>query len=148
MSDDRERSDTGQFVESVTDYDMWSYILHAERPFQPTGDVADHFEIDRSQAYRRLQAMADRGDLRKEKVGSRAVVWWVELGICDRCEEEPASEISVTAGPMEPTSWGEPAPVGDLSSVSNLCKRCWDEWVESQGDYASKNDFLESDPEW
>ena len=146
MEDDRERTDSGQFTESTTDYDIWSFIFNAERPFQAAGDVAEHFDIDRSQAYRRLQRMSDDGELRKEKVGARAVVWWIDLGECERCGEW-ATDFRSVPTPMEPTDPSEEAPEGDLSNVHDLCQRCAKEYDRWKGDYSTMNQFLDSEPE-
>jgi hypothetical protein len=146
MENDRERTDSGQFTESVTDYDIWSFIFNAERPFQAAGDVAEHFDIDRSQAYRRLQRMSDDGELRKEKVGARAVVWWIDLGECERCGEW-ATDFRSVPTPMKPTDPSEEAPEGDLSNVHDLCQRCAKEYDRWEGDYSTMNQFLDSEPE-
>ncbi|WP_245154512.1 helix-turn-helix domain-containing protein [Halorussus marinus] len=39
-------------------------------------EVAEELEIVRRTAYNKLEKLEERGDLKKKKVGWRAVVWW------------------------------------------------------------------------
>lgn len=39
-------------------------------------EVAEELGVVRRTAYNKLSDLEERGDLRKKKVGSRAVVWW------------------------------------------------------------------------
>ena len=39
-------------------------------------EVAEELGVVRRTAYNKLDKLKERGDLRKKKVGSRAVVWW------------------------------------------------------------------------
>lgn len=71
------RNDRGKYTTSVTDESLLARFSRADRPFQTAQSIADHFDLDRSQAYRRLQQLADDGALEKTKVGGRAVVWWL-----------------------------------------------------------------------
>ena len=74
MSD---RNDDGTYTTGVSDEALLARFTRAGRPFQTARSIADHFDLDRSQAYRRLQRLADDGALEKAKVGGRAVVWWL-----------------------------------------------------------------------
>lgn len=74
MSD---RDDRGKYTSNVTDESLLAHFERAVRPFQTAQSIADHFDLDRSQAYRRLQQLADDDALEKAKVGGRAVVWWL-----------------------------------------------------------------------
>lgn len=71
------RNDHGEYTTETTDKEIVAHFSQAERPFQTAQSVAEQFDVDRSQAYRRLQQLADEGVLEKAKVGGRAVVWWV-----------------------------------------------------------------------
>ncbi|WP_254863693.1 helix-turn-helix domain-containing protein [Halovivax gelatinilyticus] len=75
-----ERNDRGTFSQTVSDESLLAYFSRADRPFQTARSIADHYHLDRSQAYRRLQQLADDGALEKAKVGGRAVVWWLADG--------------------------------------------------------------------
>lgn len=70
------RNEKGEYTPTTMDEEILAYFVRAERPVQTAQSVADEFDIDRSQAYRRLQDLADDGVLEKSKVGGRAVVWW------------------------------------------------------------------------
>lgn len=71
------RNDQGEYTARTTDEEILSHFSQAARPFQTAQSVAEQFDVDRSQAYRRLQQLADEGVLEKAKVGGRAVVWWI-----------------------------------------------------------------------
>ena len=71
------RNDLGEDTSNVTDESLLATFSRADRPFQTAQSIADHFDLDRSQAYRRLQQLADDGALEKATVGGRAVVWWL-----------------------------------------------------------------------
>lgn len=71
------RNDRGEYTAKTADEEILAYFSQAERPFQTANTVAEQFGFDRSQAYRRLQQLADEGVLEKTKVGGRAVVWWI-----------------------------------------------------------------------
>lgn len=71
------RNDRGEYSPTVTDEEILAFIAREQQPIQTARAVADQFGIDRSQAYRRLQQLADEGALEKAKVGGRAVVWWL-----------------------------------------------------------------------
>lgn len=91
------RNDSGEYTSTTTDTAILSYLTDADQPFQTAQSVADQFGLDRSQAYRRLQRLADEGVLNKTKVGGRAAVWWAEDAppTDDRTavEKRPAREI-------------------------------------------------------
>lgn len=91
------RNESGEYTPTTTDAAILLYFEDADRPFQTARSVADRFGFDRSQAYRRLQRLADEGALNKTKVGGRAAVWWAEdtPPADDRTaiEERPAQEI-------------------------------------------------------
>ncbi|KYH24355.1 hypothetical protein HAPAU_33380 [Halalkalicoccus paucihalophilus] len=71
------RNDQGEYTTRITDEDILAHFSQAGRPFQTAQSVAEQFDVDRSQAYRRLQQLADEDALEKAKVGGRAVVWWI-----------------------------------------------------------------------
>lgn len=71
------RNDRGEYTPRTTDGEILAHFSKAKRPVQTAQSIADQFDLDRSQAYRRLQQLADEGVLEKAKVGGRAVVWWI-----------------------------------------------------------------------
>lgn len=70
------RNDHGEYTQTVSDEEVLASFATAARPFQTATDIAERFSLDRSQAYRRLQQLADVGSVQKAKIGGRAVVWW------------------------------------------------------------------------
>ena len=73
---ERERDEGGQYVETVTLESVLSVFEQAEAPVVTASEVAEELECSRPSAYNKLNDLAERGELRKKKVGSRAVVWW------------------------------------------------------------------------
>ena len=74
-NDDRERSDDGTYVETVTSEDVLGLFTDAE-PRTAT-EVADELGIVRRTALNKLNELAEDGQIHKKKVGGRAVVWWM-----------------------------------------------------------------------
>jgi len=73
---ERERDEGGQYVETVTLESVLSVFEQAEAPVVTASEVAEELECSRPSAYNKLNDLAERGELHKKKVGSRAVVWW------------------------------------------------------------------------
>lgn len=71
---DRERGDSGQYVEAVTPNDALAVFTDHEP--RTAKEIAEELEIVRRTAYNKLEKLEERGDLKKKKVGGRAVVWW------------------------------------------------------------------------
>lgn len=71
---DRERTEQGQYTEEVTPDDALAVFTDHEP--RTAKEVAEELGIVRRTAYNKLTELEERGDLRKKKVGSRAVVWW------------------------------------------------------------------------
>lgn len=73
----RDRASTGEYRSAVTDEEVVAFVTSAtDPPFRTTTDVSDHFDLDRSAIYRRLQQLVADERLHKAKVGARAVVWY------------------------------------------------------------------------
>lgn len=72
----KQRDDDGRFTSSVSDRDILHFFDSGERPFYSAGEIAAEFDFDRSQAYRRLEALGESGELERVAVGERNVVWW------------------------------------------------------------------------
>lgn len=79
--DDRERSDDGTYVETVTLKDVLALFTDAE-PRTAT-EVADELGIVRRTALNKLDDLAEQGRIHRKKVGGRAVIWWVSGGESD-----------------------------------------------------------------
>jgi len=50
----------------------------ASEPVLTSIDVADELDITQQAAYKKLRNAKQDGVLKKKKVGSHAVVWWIE----------------------------------------------------------------------
>jgi predicted ArsR family transcriptional regulator len=76
MTDDtsRPRGEGGEYVEEITPDDALAVFTDHE-PLTAK-EVAEELGVVRRTAYNKLDKLKERGDLRKKKVGSRAVVWW------------------------------------------------------------------------
>lgn len=107
------RNDRGEYSPTVTDEEILAFIARENRPIQTAQSVGDQFGIDRSQAYRRLQNLADDGVLERSKVGGRAVVWWLST------ESERASDTMICdVNPDDPMFNRETFETGEPTTTS------------------------------
>jgi len=76
MTDDtsRTRGEGGEYVQEITPEDALAVFTDNEP--RTAKEVAEELGVVRRTAYNKLSDLEERGDLRKKKVGSRAVVWW------------------------------------------------------------------------
>lgn len=74
MTDERERTEEGQYSEQVTPEDALAVFTNHE-PLTAS-EVAEEIGVVRRTAYNKLSELEEQGELRKKKVGGRAVVWW------------------------------------------------------------------------
>ncbi|PSP53274.1 hypothetical protein BRC74_04675, partial [Halobacteriales archaeon QH_7_68_42] len=58
------------------DRDTLYFFESGVRPFYSADEVATEFDLDRSQAHRRLEALGESGDLERVAVGERNAIWW------------------------------------------------------------------------
>ncbi|WP_115806009.1 helix-turn-helix domain-containing protein [Haloferax sp. Atlit-4N] len=68
---------SGRYSSTVSDSEILEFFRQGKRPFWGTGEIAEQFEWDHSNAHRRLEALSRESELQKIKVGSRNVVWWL-----------------------------------------------------------------------
>jgi predicted ArsR family transcriptional regulator len=74
MSDERSRSEKGTYTEEVSPDDALAVFTDHEP--RTASEVAEELGIVRRTAHNKLTALEERGDLKRKKVGGRAVVWW------------------------------------------------------------------------
>lgn len=74
MSDDRERTEEGQYVEEVKPESALEVFTDHEP--RTASEVADELGVVPRTALNKLNQLAERDELRKKKVGGRAVVFW------------------------------------------------------------------------
>jgi predicted ArsR family transcriptional regulator len=71
----RNRSDSGEFVESVTLAAVVEVFNEVEGPVVTSGDVADTLGCSRETARRKLTELHEKGRVSRRKTAGR-VVWW------------------------------------------------------------------------
>jgi predicted ArsR family transcriptional regulator len=75
MTDDnRDRTKKGRYVEQVTPNDTLGVFTDHEP--RTSKEVADELDVSRRTALNKLTELVERGDLKRKKVGGRAVVFW------------------------------------------------------------------------
>jgi len=74
MNDERRRSEKGTYTEEVSPDDALAVFTNHEP--RTASEVAEELGVVRRTAHNKLAALEERGDLKRKKVGSRAVVWW------------------------------------------------------------------------
>ncbi|WP_255150255.1 helix-turn-helix domain-containing protein [Halorarius halobius] len=72
--DDRERTEGGRYAEQVRPEDVLAVFSDHEP--RTTTEVAETLDVARRTALNKLDELVERGDLRRKKVGGRAVVFW------------------------------------------------------------------------
>jgi hypothetical protein len=72
---DRERGETGQFVETVTLENVLSVFEQVRGPAVTSSDVADQLDCTTEAARQKLTRLYDQGKVDKRKSG-RTTIWW------------------------------------------------------------------------
>lgn len=103
-----QRDDGGRFSETVEDEELLHFFESGQRDFYSAIDVANEFGFDRSQAHRRLAALADNAELKRVELGRRNVVWWRPRDVVIFIEE--ASGYSILHRETGVASQGETRP--------------------------------------
>ena len=70
----RERGEGGRYQETVSVDAVLDLFTDTEP--RTTSEVAAALDVAQKTAYNKLQALTERGDIRKKKIGGLAVVWW------------------------------------------------------------------------
>jgi predicted transcriptional regulator len=70
------------FVPRTTENPTHEAVLEAMVPGEPywAGELAGQFSASRRTVQRRLNELADRGQIRKKKQGDRRAIYWRERG--------------------------------------------------------------------
>lgn len=86
---DRKRTDTGEYVETVSVEDVFEVIRTNADPFVTAGDVANLLGCSSETARRKLTTLFEDGEIDRREVGANAVVWWIpQLDELDRRADE------------------------------------------------------------
>jgi len=72
---ERERDDSGKYVETVTLDDILGVFDRADIPVLTATEVAQELECSRPSAYNKLEELVERGTIHKKTAGARAVVY-------------------------------------------------------------------------
>jgi len=72
---DRERDESGQYTEQVTIEKVLNVFEKADLPVLTASEVAEEIDCSRASAYNKLETLVEREEIRKKKVGARAVVY-------------------------------------------------------------------------
>ncbi|MFA1612455.1 winged helix-turn-helix domain-containing protein [Halobellus rubicundus] len=70
----RKRDEGGRYQETVSIDDVLELFTDTEP--RTTSEVAEALDVAQRTAYNKLEALTERGDIRKKKIGGLAVVWW------------------------------------------------------------------------
>jgi len=154
----RERSASGQYVETVGLNDVLGVFNRVDGPVITSSDVADALECTTEAARRKLTRLSDRGQVDKRKTGRTVVYWRVdERGHTAPRDGQQHAENTPAPEPDPSTSGvhndaGRGAPAG-LDAVDFPGDRDHDECaaaVSAARDYiqnhggATKTDLVES----
>lgn len=74
---DRDRTETGEYVETVGTEDVLAVMRRAADPFVTNQDVANALECSSETARRKLTTLYEEGTIDRRTVGANAVVWWI-----------------------------------------------------------------------
>jgi len=70
----QERDESGRYQEAVP-LDAVLELFPDTEP-RTTSEVAEALDVAQKTSYNKLQALSERGDIRKKSIGKLAVVWW------------------------------------------------------------------------
>lgn len=73
---DRERSETGEFVETVTLDDVLAVFNQVPGPIVTSADIADTLDCSRETARRKLTLLQEQHTIESRETAGR-VVWWL-----------------------------------------------------------------------
>lgn len=87
------RNQAGRYTSTVDDGDLLHFFDSGRRDFYSAGEIAEEFDLDRSQAHRRLSRLAEEGELERVEVGSRNVVWWRPRDVVSLVEDDDGYSV-------------------------------------------------------
>lgn len=62
---------------TVSDEEILDVFRGANDPVLIASEVAEELPIGRRGVYKRLESLAENGELGKKKIGGRGTVWWL-----------------------------------------------------------------------
>lgn len=109
----RERSETGEFVETITLDAVLDVFTHVPGPVVTSADIADTLDCSRETARRKLSHLQDQGVIESRETAGR-VVWWLTEGERTTTEIDPGHPL-FTGGPLYASE--EPLEEDDIDDV-------------------------------
>lgn len=102
------RDEDGKYQNRVNDDEIIHFFETDQRDFYSAQEIANKFDFDRSQAYRRLSQLDEDGEIERIKVGKRNIVWWRPRDIAIFIEE--GTGYSIIDSKTGITTQGETKP--------------------------------------
>lgn len=99
----RDRTETGEFIETVTLERVVTAIRDVEGPVVTTRDIAGRLGCTTEAARQKLTTLTEQGRVDRRKVGGRAIVWWLT---------EP-EQVTTDIDPADPLFSGGPIFASD-----------------------------------
>lgn len=65
----------------ITQDELVELVRQHDDPFVTANDIADSVGMARQTAHKHLQRAHENGEVEKKKIGSSAVIWWID-GCC------------------------------------------------------------------
>jgi predicted nucleotidyltransferase len=75
--DDRQRAETGEYVETVTPEKVLDALESIAAPVATAAEVGEEIGCTGQAARKKLNQLHETGDVERKSVGARAVVWWL-----------------------------------------------------------------------
>jgi len=77
----------------VSDDEILAVFRESQDPVLIASEVAEQLPIGRRGVYKRLEQLAEEGELGRKKIGGRGTVWWLAgLGSEDSQESDTSAE--------------------------------------------------------
>lgn len=145
--DDRQRTETGEYVETVTEPKVLDALESIEEPVATATEIGDVIGCTGQAARKKLHQLHENSSVERKKAGARAVVWWpanhereetgggtivIECDNCGREESYPrtrclscGSETTSIDDDWRDLTWfSPPGEADDRRTGSGLCAEC------------------------
>jgi len=115
---DRERAETGEYVETVTPERVLDAIATHPDPTVTAREVGEAIGYSTDAARKKLNQLHECGDVKRKKVGGRSVVWWL------------TDEQRARGGPVDPL-FGLVGLFNDDDEAAARARERSEEWGEA-----------------
>lgn len=118
----QKRAENGRFTESVSDDDILFFFQTGDRPFYGTNEVADEFDLTGTHARRRLESLAEAGELEEVSLSDRHRAWRLDRDVVVlRSEDDGYSAHDTTIG-VASDGESRPAALRNLAEAVELAE--------------------------